>query len=117
MNTINRQSMNRHYSLPNLSHSVSLTFRVIVLTTPGIDVSTVVMANLDDATVVQGNCYSSGRFSLPPLNFELLAEEGFDIDWCQYVVRMVVFEHVYLSSLYSLTIMLTATLSLITLVP
>ena len=61
---------------------------MIVQTTPGLNVAVVAMATIDEASLVQGNCDPSDSFSLPPLNFELFASDGFDISWCQYVVRL-----------------------------
>ena len=66
----------------------SLIFRVIVHATPGLNVAVVAVATSDEASLVQGNCDSSDSFSIPPLNFELFARDGFDISWCQYVVRL-----------------------------
>lgn len=64
----------------------SLIFRLIVWTTPGLNVASVAVVTSDDASSVQGNCDPSDSFSTPPLNFELFARDGFDINWCQYRV-------------------------------
>ena len=69
-------------------HLFSLNFRVIVQSTPGLNGAAVAMVTSEAASLVQGNCDASDSFNTPPLNFELFARDGFDISWCQYVVRL-----------------------------
>ena len=61
---------------------------MIIQSTPGLNVANVAAVTSEEASSVQGSCDSSDRFSTPPLNFELFARDGFDINWCQYVVRL-----------------------------
>lgn len=77
--------MNCHRFKSDLS-PFSLTFRVIVQTTPGLNVAVVAVATSDEASLVQGNCDPSDNFSLPPSNFEHFASDGFNISWCRYIV-------------------------------
>ena len=80
--------MNCHNSDLTSESPFSLIFRVIIQATPGLNVAAVAMATSDEASLVQGKCDSGDGFSTPPLNFELFARDGFDISWCQYVVRL-----------------------------
>ena len=86
MNTIKILEWTTDGSISDLS-PFSNIFRVIVQTTPGLDVAVVTVATSDEASSVQENCDPSNRLSPPPSNFELFARDGFDISWCQYVVR------------------------------
>ena len=63
-----------------------IIYRVIVEATPGINVDTIAMATQEQADSVQGDCSSEDDFELPPVNFDLFAERGFEIDWCTFQV-------------------------------
>lgn len=60
-----------------------IAFRVIVQITPGINVT---MTTSDETSLVQKNCSSREQLSPPPMNFELFSRDGFEIDWCHFVV-------------------------------
>ena len=60
--------------------------RVIVRSTPGLNVATVITATQQEADTVQGDCTNTEDLSAPPENFQQFAAAGFDVDWCQYRV-------------------------------
>lgn len=74
---------------------------MIVVATPGLNVTIVAMATELQARSVQGDCDNMDELSMPPANFELFADEGFSINWCQFQVHIyhdkVVIVSVYLA--------------------
>ena len=60
--------------------------RVIVQTTPGLNVATITMVTEQEANTVQGDCANPEDLSTPPENFQQFSTAEFDIDWCQYQV-------------------------------
>ena len=65
------------------------------MVTPGINVSAVSMATVEEASSVQGDCDSNEDVSLPPSNYEAFNLAGFDIDWCKYSVSTSII-HTYM---------------------
>ena len=59
---------------------------VVVIATPGPD-RPIVMVTDREAATVQGQCINATR---PPVNFDLLQQNGFEIDWCKYEVQKFV---------------------------
>ncbi len=60
--------------------------RVIAEATPGANIAEYARASVEEAMAVQGQCSSEDQFDLPPASFELFADSGFAVDWCQFQV-------------------------------